>query len=155
MQTVSRYYSNAFTGEITRVRITLFLRSSNDTCPAKSLFLWDKTKLLSDLMNDAICVLVKNVRIRSGICRQKKGGHEYFNTPHTRWIFSMFYHLLFTSIENCFGVQQIRIYLSIFGVKGSKVLDEYWLFVGRYFRWFDYQYVWIIVLYWSSGTTET
>ena len=27
MQTVSRYYSNAFTGEITRVRITLFLLS--------------------------------------------------------------------------------------------------------------------------------
>ena len=76
MQTVSRYYSNAFTGEKTRVRITLFLLSSNDTCPAKSVFLWDKTKLLSDLMKDAICVLVKIVRIRSGICRQKKESHK-------------------------------------------------------------------------------
>ena len=66
---MSRYYSNAFTGEITRVRITLFLLSLNDTCPAKSVFLWDKAKLLSDLMNDAMCVLVKNMRIRSGICR--------------------------------------------------------------------------------------
>ena len=45
----------------------------------------------------------------------------------------MFYHLLlFTSIENCFEVQQIRIYISILGVKGLKVLEEYWLFVGAF-----------------------
>ena len=72
MQTVSRYYSNAFTGEITRVRIALFLLSSNDTCPAKSLFLWDKTKLLSDLMKDAICVKRKMCILEAGFVGRKK-----------------------------------------------------------------------------------